>query len=409
MKKIMVSIILLLLFVPAITKASILNYKEEVTINNVDNVIGINNGYITTKNTIDKTIITLYKEKNNFIEKQFDIITNINIINYNNQIIITGVKPNGFINIYYLDENLRINNTIETTITAPLICNIKTYKSNNKIYLLLTTEDYLLIDNYLYEINEEYNIKNKLFASYKQEELLSILKSDYYAIKNTYQINNNETYYYTTSAYDRNYNVISGYKEDEFFNKKNIITIIDSLNNQNTIELTNSINDILIINNKLIVLTQNNIDLYSLDGKIEESIPAQNFNYLSTISNNLITIGDISIKYYEYECNITIYDEPYGTVNVTENPKPYETIDINVITNSGYELEKLEIIDNDGNEIAITNNQFTMPNKSIYITPTYTTNIVNPETADIVLIIIIFTIIMLFIWKKVYKKYIWLK
>ena len=50
-----------------------------------------------------------------------------------------------------------------------------------------------------------------------------------------------------------------------------------------------------------------------------------------------------------------------------------------------------------------------MPNKSIYITPTYTSNVVNPETADAVLIFIALTLVLLFVWKKVYKKYLWLK
>lgn len=413
MKKIFIFLILLLFFVPTITKANVITYKEETTINNPDYVEGTNYGYITTLNTLDKTIISSYKDKTLIAEKQFDIITNINSINYNDQIIIAGIKPNGFVTIYFLDENLRINNTIETTITTSSITKIRLYALNNKIYALLTTDDYLLIDNNIYEIDENYNINTKLFASLTQDELLSILKSDYFAIKNTYQVNENETYYYKLSTYDRNYNVIAGYKEDDLFNKQNIITIIDALRNPNTITINENILDIKLINNKIIALIEKDliyqIHIYSPEGDLEEKIDIQETKTFTIISNNLVTINNTLLTFYEYDCLVTIYDGAYGTVNVTEKPKPYQVVDINVVANSGYALDELKIVDTDGNEIEIINNQFTMPNKSVYITPTYTSNVVNPETADTVLILIAFTLLVLFIWKKVYKKYLWLK
>ena len=413
MKKIFIFLILLMFFVPTIAKANVITYKEEIIINNVDYVEGTNYGYITTLNTLDKTIISSYKNKELIAEKQFDIITNINSINYNNQIIVAGIKPNGFIIIYYLDENLRINNTIETTITASSISKIRLYTSNNKIYLLLTTDDYLLIDNNIYEIDENYNINTKLFASLTQDELLSILKSDYFAIKNTYSTIENDTYYYTLSTYDRNYNVISGYREDSIFNKHNIITIFDALRNQNTITINENILDIKLINDKIIILTEKDlfyqIQIYSPTGILEEKIDITNAKKITTTSNNLVLVGDTSLTYYEYECLVNIYDGAYGTVNITENPKPYDIVDINVVANSGYALSDLKIVDTDGNEIEVVNNQFTMPNKSVYITPTYTSNVVNPETADTVLILIALTLIVAFVWKKVYKKYLWLK
>lgn len=413
MKKIFIFLILLMFFVPTIAKANVITYKEDVAINTVDNVYGTTYGYITTLNTLDKTIISSYNEKELISEKQFDIITNINSINLNNQLIVAGIKPNGFITIYYLDENLRINNTIDTTIPATKITTIKLYTTNNKLFILLTTDDYLLIDNNIYEIDETYNINQKLFASIPEDELLSILKSDYFAIKNTYKTIENETYYYNKSTYDRNYNVISGYKEDELYNKQNIITIFDALRNQNTITINENILDIKTINNKIIILTEKDLSYklhtYSQDGKLEETIDIIPSKYLINIKNNLVVVTDTILKYYEYDCNITIYDGAYGTVNVTNSPKPYDIVDINVVANSGYALEQLKIIDTDGNEIEVVNNQFTMPNKSIYITPTYTSNVVNPETADTVLILIALTLLVAFIWKKVYKKYLWLK
>ena len=142
--------------------------------------------------------------------------------NKNNTIIVSGIKPNGYITIYYLDEHLRINNILDTTINTTNITKINTYINNDKLYLLLTTDDYLLIDNIIYEIDNESNITNKNFVSYKERELISILKSDYYLIKNTYTNLNNETYYYKYSTYNSNYNVIAGYKQDSLNNITNI-------------------------------------------------------------------------------------------------------------------------------------------------------------------------------------------
>ena len=67
------------------------------------------------------------------------------------------------------------------------------------------------------------------------------------------------------------------------------------------------------------------------------------------------------------------------------------------------------ITDVNGNEIEIVNNQFIMPNKTVYITPTYKASVINPETADTVFIIVGVTLVLLFVWKKLYKKYLWLK
>ena len=411
MKKIIITLLLFMFFIPVI-KADVIKDKETINLtHNINKVYGTTTGYITTYNTETNTIITSYDLNNSLIsQKQINLLNNINIIKTNKYNILVGIAENSYITIYYLDDNLRINNTIETTINTNNLTKIKLYQNNNKIYLLLTTDDYLLIDNYVYELDENYNINKNLFASYKSNELIDILKSDYYAIKNTYQTINNETYYYKESTYNRNYNILLGQKEDINFVRQNIITIININNETNTFAVKDVVIDMELVNDKLVLLTPNNqLLIYTLNGNLEQEININNGIGLTTISNNLIVYSFNSLNYYEYDCNVIINELPYGTVNISDNIKPYDLVDINVLSNSGYEVENISIIDINGNDIEIIDNQFIMPNKTVYITPSYKASIVNPETADTVFIIVVITLVLLVIWKKVYKKYLWLK
>ena len=415
MKKIIICIILLIILIPNIYALNIQEPTNQITLtHNIDNIKGTNKGYITTSNTLTNTIITSYNLNNELLsQKQFELLNNININTFNNSIIVTGIKPNGYISIYFLDEYLRTINMIETTITTTDITTIKTYNYNNKIHILLTTDDFLLIDNIIYELDSTYNITNNNFANYPEQELINILKSDYYAIKNTYTNSNNENYYYKLATYNKEYNVIAGYKQDTLLNKHNIITYINSNNEFNTITLTNTIENIILINNELIVLTTDDINTnilkYDMSGNLIESYTIQNINSINTISNNLVLANYNTLNFYQYECIINILEEPYGTVTVTASPKPYDIVDINIITNSGYIIDAVKVTDIDGNNIAVENNQFTMPNKSVSIEPVYKANIVNPNTADTMFIILLFLLIATYIWKKLYKKYLWLK
>ena len=178
MKKIIYTLLLFLLFIPSIN-ASIINYKTELPIEPYNHLTNTTNGYITITNNTN-TIINKYNLNNELIiTKQIDLLTNITTTSINNNLVIAGLKPNGYITIIYLDENLRITNQIDTEINSSLtLTKINLYNTNNKLYLLLTTDDYLLLDNNLYCIDELNNITNSLFASIPKEELVSIIKSD---------------------------------------------------------------------------------------------------------------------------------------------------------------------------------------------------------------------------------------
>ena len=409
MKKIIYTLLLFLLFIPSIN-ASIINYKTELPIEPYNHLTNTTNGYITITNNTN-TIINKYNLNNELIiTKQIDLLTNITTTSINNNLVIAGLKPNGYITIIYLDENLRITNQIDTEINSSLtLTKINLYNTNNKLYLLLTTDDYLLLDNNLYCIDELNNITNSLFASIPKEELVSIIKSDYYLITNTYKTDSNISYYYKVSKYNKDYDVIAGYKEDINYNKTNIITIIYN-DTYTELEIPDEIIDIEIINNKIILLTPYNLKIYGMDKSLESNITLNNqATNLNIISNNLIIETINSLIYYEYDIELNVINEPYGTITINENPVPYELVTLDVVSNSGYEVSNIEIIDDKGNLIPLVDNQFIMPNNNVNLIVSYQATVYNPDTVDAIYIMVISALLILFILIKAYKKLVWLK
>lgn len=408
MKKLILILILFIFFIPNIN-ASTLTYKQELPITSYNQLTSTQDGYITISNNTN-TILNKYNFNNELtITKQFDLLTNITTLTIDNNIVIAGLKPNGYITLIYLDENLRITNQIDTTINSSItLTKINLYNSNNKLYLLLTTDDNLLLDNNIYCI-EESNITNQLFASIPKEELLSIIKSDYYLITNTYKTVDNTNYYYNLSKYNKTYNVLLGYKEDLEYNRTNIITLINN-DEYNELEINDDILDIEIINNKLFVLTPYNLKIYNMDKILEEDIVlATQSTNLNVISNNLIVETINSLIYYEYDINLNLENEPYGTVTIAEDPKPYEVVNVDIISNSGYEVSNVEIIDDYGNIIPLVNNSFIMPNNNVNIKVTYASNVYNPNTLDAIYIMLISAALIVLFLIKSYKKLVWLK
>ena len=99
MKKIITFILLFIFLIPSINAINLHEYDNKITLtNNIDNISGTTSGYITTTNTETNTIITSYNLNNEQLsQKQFSYLTNININTYNNNIVVTGIKPNGYI------------------------------------------------------------------------------------------------------------------------------------------------------------------------------------------------------------------------------------------------------------------------------------------------------------------------
>ena len=60
-----------------------------------------------------------------------------------------------------------------------------------------------------------------------------------------------------------------------------------------------------------------------------------------------------------------------GVINVIENEVAGEEVSFTVKANEGYQLDKVEVKDLKGNNIAVENNKFTMPDSNVTITATF--------------------------------------
>lgn len=123
--------------------------------------------------------------------------------------------------------------------------------------------------------------------------------------------------------------------------------------------------------------------------------------FFTTDNNNLLI--------YKYELNIITNSPPYGTITVPNNADEFDTININVIPNSGYKLSSITLTNAYGNTITLTDNKFIMSDTDIYLQINYEETITNPNTVDLITIFTIILLITLIIGRHFYKKYKWLK
>lgn len=401
------------LFISTVQATSILNYNETITYNttNISNIINLKTGYVTNISSTN-TSLSSYNTKHELVAtKKIEGLTNSEIISYNGNIFLVGIKSNT-ISIYLLDSNLRILNSKDTLYIVNPSSKIKPYLYNDKIYLSITKNN-ILSNNNIYEIDEQLNIEEKPFSSY--DNIKDILHSDYFLIK----YNKEQTRYFMGENLYNNYFLIGEEtKEDE------IIPIISMYTNDTIISITpenkyDTYNKILVIKNKIAVLAQTENTSYLIlidkEGNITDEINLESNNitnmykvgdklFISTENNSLT-----SIIIYNYELNITYSSLPYGTVTIPPTSKEYDEIPISIVTNSGYEVSNIKVTDAHGNSIKLINNTFTMPDTDIQIDIEYNENIENPNTVDLITLFIIILIVSLTIGRYFYKKTVWLK
>lgn len=389
--------------------ADILTYDKTIPSNetNITNIINLPSNYIIISSNTD-TSISSYNNNNKLIaNKKIENLINSTIINYNNNIFLIGTKNNKLC-LYLLDSNLRIISSKETSSIINSTNNIKPYIYDNKIYLTITKNN-ILSDNNIYEIDNNLNITEKSFSSYIN--IKDILKSDYYLIKYN-DLNNN---YYNGTILNNNYILIGEQLIDNIsvpsltiYNDNNTIT-------SKTFNQFNSFNKIIIIKDKIAILAYKETDSYlllldntgtiineiKLNNNITDMYKVGNQIFFTTDNNNLLI--------YKYELNIITNSPPYGTITVPNNADEFDTININVIPNSGYKLSSITLTNAYGNTITLTDNKFIMSDTDIYLQINYEETITNPNTVDLITIFTIILLITLIIGRHFYKKYKWLK
>ena len=406
MKKKILLLILLLFIIPIVTKA--IEYDKTID-TKIDNIISYKEGYIEL---IDNT---LYSYINNELisTKQFTDLNKLNIIELNNNFLIVGIKKNT-IKTYLIDNKLKVLSNKETsyiiTNGLPYL-----YKYDNKIYTLFIN-DGILTTNNIYIIDENLEISETKLSNITN--IKEIIKSDYYILNNSGNIIDNNTYYYNKSTYLNDNSIIVGYKENELLEKNAIINFIDKegyvLWQDDNTDYYNY-KDVTILENTIYVLATNNIESfiikYDYTGKkLEQEKISNDLPICFTkVSNNLYILTENNQLIYKYNISINKDNDIYGELKINGEPIPYSIIKLEVLPNSGYQLDSYEIKDEQGNNIEVIDNSFIMPDSSITIKVNYKETVINPETVDMIFIVLAICSISLIVFTKTYKQYKWLK
>lgn len=357
---------------------------------------------------ISNNKIYSYLNNNLISEKEFTNLHNLQITIFQDQYLLLGLD-NTTLKIYYLDEYLYISDSNELSITN--LTNFKIYSYEDKIYLLDILNGILNSPN-IYEIDNSLNIKENSFSSYSPEDLKNILQSDYYLI---HQTDNNN--YYNASTYTMNNNVLVGYQINNNISSS-LITILDS-NGEVLKQITNqdltSFNDVTIINNKIITLTEDNLNtylyIYDIEGNYLDKITISNslHNHLYKINSSLYLINNNQINIYHYDYHIYSDNNLYGQINVLDTQIPYQEVTIDIKPNSGYQVSNIIVKDSKGNNIPLVNRTFTMPEEDVNIIVEYNTEIINPDTVDKITLFIFGFIALCILIHYIFHKYEWLK
>lgn len=442
MRKKLYTIFIILISIIIVNKVnaeeSILTFDrlKSYEVNNIYNVTSYTDGYIFSSEQNNNT--TIYSYNNNDIlksSKQLEDLVNVTVTKYNDNYLIAGIN-NNVLKLYLLDTNLQIKNQLKTNYIINNSSSINLYIYNNKSYIMLTEEG-ILSDNNLYEIDENLNIKEQTFSSLGSETIKNILKGDYYLIhfnSNTNLEEVTETFYNESTYLENKYILVGNNSNKEYdevngYNYQGVITILDKNGNILINEINNkyySYNNIKIIKDKIIVLAYNGdyyLLTYDFNGKLisEEQVEKEeslDINNMYKVGNKIVlelseaerTITEKSnLIFYSYNLNIYKEESLYGTLNVIESSLPYKKVEFEVIPNSGYEIENIIVKDTQGEIIKVSGQSFIMPDNDVTLSVIYKESITNPETIDYIIFIFPILLIASLIMINLYKKMSWLK
>ena len=390
MKRLFIFITLLSFLFITRVNASVLTLEQDYEIPPTTDIIEVNNNYIVAKNNL----ITKYdKEFNPLADKTFEELSDTDILEYNDQILLVA-NNNNFIKLYLLDTDLKVLSSKETTIYYH---KINLYKYNSKIYLVLG-DDYILEDTNMYEIDAELNIKENAISTYG-DKLKDILKSDYYAFNNE-----DITNPITATAYNKDYIVLGGNDFIRVLNKKGEII--------KEKEVERPVIDIIILNNKILLLSGQSLleGTFDLDFEGIDAFFEVPLSELVQTKDKVIvrTSNYFGIFVYDYSIKITKVESNFGTLEVLDSVKPGAKVNFKATANSGYEIEKIIVTDEYGNEVKVKDNSFIAPSSDVTIEVLYAESVINPETLDIIYVIAIVAFITLLIYIRVSKKLNWI-
>ena len=260
---------------------------------------------------------------------------------------------------------------------------------------MLLGEDYILEDTNMYEINSNLEIKTDSISSYTN--LKDIIKSDYYAFNN-----DDLTKQVTATAYNTDYIVLGGTDFLQVLDKEGkLVKEIES----------NPVVDILILNNKIVVAEERFVKQYNFDLEFEEKITSteEGFSFMTKLNDNVIIFQapDV-ISFYKFNINISKEESSFGTIEIAENAVPNTKVTYTITPNSGYEVDNILITDEYGNVIKTNGEYFIAPSSDVKVLVTFKEAVINPETLDLIAVVVVVAVVTLLIFVKLYKKFKWI-
>ncbi len=397
----------------------------DIEVAGVNNIIGYKDGYILTE---DNNGTIFYSYSNDMMlesTKTLEDLSKAKVINFGDCFLVVGVSSNT-LKSYLLDSNLKVLKQKDTSYFIQESSEINLYSYENKIYVMLTYDENL-ISSSIYDIDNELEIKENKFSSYNADNLKKILKSDYYLIHNNDKEDNGRITHYNSSTYLNDKSILVGttsnlsYDEVLEMDEKAVITILDNKGNIVS-ELVNdeytSFKDVLIVKNKIVALGsksqsyENALIIFDSTGKVLEVIMLDNTNEslsLKKLSNKVILLDENKMYSYSFDVNIYKEEDTFGSIDFNSVVSPYDIVKINVVPNSGYKVKDILVRDSQGNRISVVNNEFVMPSNDVFISVNYEELVTNPETLDIITIVVPVLFIGIIVFYRLYKKMIWLK
>ncbi len=385
--------------------------QENLIYNNYTSYLdGYLNSYVIENEENYTSSLTYYDKEGNTILVKNDIPFRIDDLATDGENIYAlyyqySLETNDNYGIVLFDKNFDIQKRVI----------LKDYNRNNEIYQRKLLGDSLFfIENNNIIINSgsqtfivDNNLANEFYESSNQ--FYTSDYNNYNVIKGRYNTYNGNKIEYKSTKMKNNVIIASGlYYKDNCETKDCMVALVSAFNKDYNKLWTkeyseySNIQEAQIIGNYIVGIANNREDnqeyliIMDKNGTI--------LNKAKTI-NNVLMLKDIGngfiVTNYISDENVTFNSELYkimNTVTIKKNGKGHveisgsgiagSTVKFKIIPDSGYTLSSIVISDNDNNKIKISNNSFIMPDSDVVIEATFVDGTINPETADLTIIIL---------------------
>ena len=391
--------VLFFIFGTSVFAENVISFDKNLDYNRVVSLDGFNGGYVIAQSN---GVVEKYDNNNELVaQKKFSGIKVDGILCFNDKIILYG-KKNNLVNIYMLDNNLRVihNSALNVTVNDS---KINSYVYDNKAYFVLSLDGIISSDK-IVSLDSSLNIALENLSDVNN--LKNIVKGDY-EIYNA-KVSSNTSY--LASAILNGNTFVVGYEKDGN-DVKGFVKNLDTGKEIFDEDYKNV--DALGVNGNLVVLSTNGSDskltIIDRDSNIVDTITVNgNGSKLVKFNNKLAVILSDKVALYNYDLSISTVDSLFGSLQVIGEANAYSEVLVKAAANSGYEVTGIEVTTSNGEIIKVTDGKFIMPSDSVTVNAVYKENVENPDTVDPIFLLGIGSLIAVIVFWNLYKKYKWL-